>query len=172
MKDAGRATARLKRRMAAASATYLAGRAMRDYERKFASYLSEHGLKLTAQRRTILTEVFKGHRHFEAEELLHRMRGKKLKVSKATLYRTLALLVEAGLLRKEVFGERHSHYEHIYGRKHHDHLICRGCGKIEEFRNEEIERIQDRICRRHDFQPTSHKMEIHGYCKKCREKRK
>ena len=144
---------------------------MLDYEAKFASYLKDRGLKLTVQRKIILREIFRYHRHFEADEMLYRMREKRLKVSKATLYRTLALLVEAGLLRQEEFGERHSHYEHIFGHKHHDHLLCLRCGKIEEFRNDEIEQLQGRICKQHGFEPTSHKMEIHGYCKKCREKR-
>jgi len=145
---------------------------MPDYEAKFASYLKERGLKLTAQRKTVLRQVFRAHKHFEAAEMLYRMRQKRLKVSKATLYRTLALLVEAGLLRQEVFGERHSHYEHIFGHGRHDHLVCLSCGKIREFRNDEIERLQNRICEQHGFQPTSHKMEIHGYCRKCRERRK
>lgn len=145
---------------------------MQDYEEQFASYLSREKLKLTSQRKSVLGEVFAKHEHFEAEELLGRMRRKKLKVSKATLYRTLALLVEAGLLRQEVFGERHSHYEHIYGHRHHDHFVCLGCGKIKEFRNDEIERLQRLICEQHGFAATGHSMEFHGYCSKCREERK
>ena len=140
-----------------------------DHETRFALYLRERGLKFTSQRRAILGQVFRDHRHFEAEELLDRMRAKGMKASKATLYRTLALLVEARLLRQEVFGERHSHYEHIYGHQHHDHLLCLRCGALEEFRNDDIERLQALICRQHHFTLTGHRMEIHGYCKNCRE---
>jgi len=140
-----------------------------DHEAKLASYLHKRGLKFTRQRRIVMREVFASHEHFQADGLLQRMREKNLDVSKATLYRTLALLVEGGLLRQEVFGERHCHYEHIYGHKHHDHLLCLGCGKIEEFRNNDIERLQDQICRKYAFTPTTHQLEIHGHCKKCRK---
>jgi Fur family ferric uptake transcriptional regulator len=144
---------------------------VQDHEAKLAAYLRERRLKFTRQRRTVMEEAFAEHEHFEADELLRRMREKKLRVSKATLYRTLALLVQAGLLRQEVFGERHSHYEHIYGHRHHDHLLCLGCGKIEEFRNDDIERLQNQICNKYAFTPTDHQLEIHGYCRKCREER-
>jgi len=140
-------------------------------EVQFADYLTRHGLKLTRERRLVLDEVFRQNDHFQADELLFRMQKKNVRVSKATLYRTLALLVRAGLLREEVFGERHSHYEHILGQQHHDHLVCLACGRIEEFRNDEIEQAQDEICAQHGFQPTGHRMEIHGYCRECRKKK-
>ena len=145
---------------------------MQDHEAKFSKYLATRGLKLTAERRRILDEVFRQHDHFEADELLFRMRQKKLRVSKATLYRTLPLLVKAGLLREELFGERHSHYEHVHGQAHHDHLVCLECGKLEEFLSEEIEKEQDRICTKRRFAATGHKMSIYGYCKACMKKLK
>jgi len=142
-----------------------------QHEDAFREFLAKRGLKLTPERRLILEEVFRQHDHFEAEELLFRMRQRKVRVSKATLYRTLPLLVKAGLLREEVFGERHLHYEHVHGRKHHDHLLCLSCGKIEEFLDETMEQLQDRVCARHGFDPTGHRLEIHGYCKECRKRR-
>ncbi|HUW35513.1 MAG TPA: Fur family transcriptional regulator [Planctomycetota bacterium] len=144
---------------------------MHQHEDAFREFLAKRGLKLTPERRLILEEVFRQHDHFEAEELLFRMRQRKVRVSKATLYRTLPLLVKAGLLREEVFGERHLHYEHVHGRKHHDHLLCLSCGKIEEFLDETMEQLQDRVCARHGFDPTGHRLEIHGYCKECRKRR-
>jgi len=141
------------------------------HEEEFKSYLAKRGLKLTPERRVILEEVFRQHDHFEAEELLFRMRQRKVDVSKATLYRTLPLLVKAGLLREEVFGERHLHYEHVRGRKHHGHLRCLSCGKIEEFLDESIENLQAAICARHGFTPIGHRLEIHGYCRECRRKK-
>ena len=144
---------------------------MHEHEDAFREFLAKRGLKLTPERRLILEEVFRQHDHFEAEELLFRMRQRKVRVSKATLYRTLPLLVKAGLLREEVFGERHLHYEHVHGRKHHDHLLCLSCGKIEEFFDETMEQLQEQICARHGFAPTGHTLEIHGYCKDCRKRR-
>ena len=141
---------------------------MPPYKAQFAEFLSRRGLKLTRQRKRILEEVFSSHDHFKAEKLLQDMSG----ISRATLYRTLALLVEAKLLRQETFGERHAHYEHVLGHGHHDHLVCLECGEIVEFRNDEIEKRQEEVCRRHKFSPVSHRMSIYGYCAKCTEKQR
>jgi len=141
-------------------------------QEQFGEYLRRHGQKFTHERRRVLDEIDRQQDHFQADELLSAMRKRKVKVSKATLYRTLALLVRAGLLREEVFGERHLHYERIFGQKHHDHLVCLACGKIEEFRNDEIEDAQEAICKQHGFLPTGHRMEIHGYCRECRRGRR
>lgn len=136
-------------------------------ERRFKEYLQSKGLKFTPERQAILERVFASHKHFEAEDLLVDMRQRGERVSKATIYRTLFLLVKSGLLREVIFGEKHSHYEHIHGNEHHDHLVCSGCGKIIEFTEEDIERLQDEVCKRHRFRPESHRLQIQGLCHDC-----
>lgn len=141
------------------------------YEQIFQEYLKSKGLKFTPERQVVLEWVFKSHKHFEAEDLLLDIRRSGERVSKATIYRTLNLLVKCGLLREVIFGEKHSHYEHVHGNEHHDHLVCSGCGKIIEFTEEKIERLQDAVCRRHQFLPESHRLQIQGLCHECQKPR-
>ena len=136
-------------------------------KRKFERFLKSEDLKLTSEREMILDQVFSIHDHFEAEDILLRLRQRGQRVSKATIYRTLPLLVQSGLLREVLFNEKHSHYEHILGHAHHDHLICIACGKIIEFTEETIEELQRKLCDNYHFKPIRHKFEIVGYCEAC-----
>ena len=136
----------------------------------FKEYLTSRKLKFTAERQAILDRVFENHKHFEADELLVDLRLNDMKISKATIYRTLALLVKSGLLREVIFGERHAHYEHVYGHEHHDHLVCNNCGKIIEFTEHRIEKLQDEVCRKNKFKVDSHRLQIQGLCEDCWEK--
>lgn len=138
-----------------------------EEERRFREFLSESGLKFTQERRMVLKEVFANHNHFEADDLVMGLRDKGYRVSRASVYRTLPLLVGSGLLREVHSDEKHSHYEHTFGHDHHDHLICTECGKTIEFANDEIEELQDRVCAALDFVPRSHKLEIIGVCSEC-----
>ncbi len=140
---------------------------MNEVEKVFRDYVQSKGLKFTPERQAILNHVFECHGHFEAEELLIDMRKSNKRVSKATIYRTLALLVNSGLLREVIFGEKHAHYEHVYGHEHHEHLVCIGCGKIIEFTDERIEKFQEEICIANKFKAESHKFQIMGYCEDC-----
>lgn len=134
----------------------------------FHKFLAEKKMKWTPERKAILEEVFASHDHFEADDLLFRLKKKDIRVSRATIYRTLELLVNSQLVRKVSFGEEHTHYEHTYGHKHHDHLVCLKCGSVLEFSNPTIEEIQERVCTDYDFTPDSHCLQIFGYCTKCR----
>ena len=136
-------------------------------ERLFANYLRQKKLKLTPERRTVLHEVFQHHGHVDADELLVRMRSRRRRVSRATIYRTLDLLVDAGLIWKVSLGTNQAHYEHAYGAQHHDHLICLRCGQVIEFVNDRIEALQIKVCRDHGFEPIRHNMQIFGYCSRC-----
>src|SRR5918999_950257 len=89
---------------------------------RFQSFLQDHGLKLTGERSALVHEIFSIHYHFEADELLFKMKQKNVKISRATVYRTLELLVKSGMVRRVHLGEDHYHYEHITGNSHHDHL--------------------------------------------------
>ena len=143
---------------------------MRSKEDLFKEYLDSKKLKFTAERQAILDRVFANYKHFEADELLVDLRQNKLKISKATIYRTLSLLVKCGLLREVIFGERHTHYEPVYGHEHHDHMVCNDCGMIIEFVENRIERLQDEVCKKNNFEPESHRLQIQGLCAVCRKK--
>lgn len=136
-------------------------------EKRFKEYLKASGLKFTPERQTILHQVFSDHDHFEADDLLIAVRQRSKKVSKATIYRTLSHLVKSGLLREAVFGEKHTHYEHVYRHKHHEHLVCLSCNKIIEFSSDKLEKIQSDVCVEHKFKPESHRLQIFGVCCKC-----
>ena len=140
---------------------------MLSKEEVFKEYLTSRKLKFTTERQAILDRVFENHKHFEADELLVDLRLNHLKISKATIYRTLSLLVKSGLLREVIFGERHTHYEHVYGHEHHDHLVCNKCGKIIEFVEYGIEKLQDEVCKKHKFKADSHRLQIQGLCEDC-----
>jgi len=134
---------------------------------QFVDFLRQEGLKWTPEREKVLKEVFTTEGHFEAEELAYRLRKKGSRVSKATVYRTLPLLVKSGLIKEVIHGEKHHHYEHIHEANQHDHLICLKCGKIMEFEEKRLREIEDEICRRYQFRPEKVLIEIFGYCKKC-----
>ena len=145
---------------------------MMTKEDKFKEFLSARGLKFTRERAQILDRIFSTHRHFEAEDLLMEMRARSARVSAATIYRTLALLVESGLLRQVITGEKHAHYEHVFGHAHHDHMTCTRCGEIVEFFDPEIERLQDKICEEKGFRAEGHRLQVIGLCARCARKRK
>ncbi len=134
---------------------------------QFLNYLKQEGLKWTSGREKVFREAVATEGHFEAEELAYRLRKKGSRISKATVYRTLPLLVKAGLIKEVIHGEKHHHYEPICGESQHDHLICLECGKIVEFEEEPLREIEEKICKKHHFQPQKIVMEIFGHCKKC-----
>ena len=137
--------------------------------RIFREFLTKKGLKFTNERESILDEVFSFHGHFDPEELLIFMRSKGIRVSRSSLYRTLPLLVESGLIEQVVRNDKHAHYEHIHGHEHHDHLICIKCGKVMEVFSPKLEAIQDELCRKNGFDGIRHTLEIKGFCSKCRK---
>ena len=137
---------------------------------RFQAFLSAQGLKLTRERTALVREIFGTHYHFEADELLFTMKEKSLKISRATIYRTLELLVKSGLVRRVHLGEDHYHYEHVRGDSHHDHLICTTCGTVIEFHDPQLEARQHQICDRKKFTPTFHNLQILGICEACQKK--
>lgn len=137
---------------------------------RFQDFLSAQGLKLTRERTALVHEIFATHYHFEADELLFKMKEKSLKISRATIYRTLELLVKSGLVRRVHLGEDHYHYEHVRGDSHHDHLICTLCGAVIEFHDPQLEQRQREICLKKKFTPTFHNLQILGICGSCQKK--
>lgn len=143
--------------------------------KRFDEYLRSRSLKLTQQRELILERAFATHEHFTAETLHRWMTegddGKVNKnVSRATVYRTLSLLAEGGFIGSLDSGRGELMYEHLLGHEHHDHIVCLECGKIEEFRNEQIERLQDQVAEQHGFTLLSHSLRLEGHCRSCAAK--
>lgn len=134
---------------------------------RFRTYLRAGGHPVTPQRIRVAETLFGTHHHISAEEILERLRDRRRGVGKATVYRTLELLREAGLIREHDFGDGFKRYEPRPTRPHHEHLVCIRCGKVIEFVSEEIERVERDVAALHRFRPTRHKVEIYGLCEEC-----
>jgi Fur family ferric uptake transcriptional regulator len=139
----------------------------RREQERFLTFLKERRQRVTAERLALLDEVFRQHGHIDAEQLLAAVRQRGLKISRATVYRNLDLLVESGLVRKQRLGRRRFLYEHIHGGQRHDHLVCTACGRVVEFVSPGIAAMQAEICRAHGFLPAAHSLQINGMCKSC-----
>lgn len=139
--------------------------------KSFAKYLSSKNLKLTEERKVVLREIFLHPGHLEAEDLWHNLRKKNKRASRATVYRTLDLLVDSEMVRKVDLGHGHSHYEHVLGYAHHEHMICLKCGKVIEFSDEAMEKALNQLCKKKKFGHTSHRFEILGHCENCEGQR-
>ncbi|MDA8340094.1 MAG: transcriptional repressor [Nitrospiraceae bacterium] len=136
-------------------------------KQKFREFLTTKRLKLTKERNEILDEILDMKKHFDPEELFVRLKTKGSKVSRASVYRTIPLLIENGLLEEVERIDRHAHYERVSEDRHHDHMICIKCGKVIEFYSPTLEMLQDEICQKEKFKGIRHTLEILGYCEKC-----
>lgn len=139
---------------------------VREKER-FLQFLRKRGQRVTSERLALFDEIFSQHRHIDAEELLASMNSRGLKISRATVYRNLDLLVECGLARKQRLGRSRFLYEHVHSGQRHDHLVCSGCGRVVEFVSPGIAALQSEICRAHGFLPQYHSLQITGLCNQC-----
>jgi Fur family ferric uptake transcriptional regulator len=128
----------------------------------FRRYLHEQKLKFTPERAMILDAVLRRSGLFEAERLVADLKQIGHAVSRATAYRTLAHLQDAGILKQVFFDNKQSYYEVIAGRQTYDYLICVATGKVVEFSSEKLRRLRDEICREHGFSPLSHQFHIFG----------
>ena len=139
---------------------------------QFAGFLQRRGKRVTRQRRLIVETVFSHHDHFDADELMGHLQEliNQRQVSRPTVYRTLAELTEAGLIRKMTLDGR-GVYEHDYGYPRHDHLHCQECNRLIEFDSAELERILADVGRQYDFRVTSHRTFVTGLCAGCRQRR-
>jgi len=136
---------------------------------QFLQFLRDRGQRVTGERLALFEEIFSQHGHIDAEELLGAMQARGLKISRATVYRNLDLLVESGLARKQRLGSRGFLYEHVHAGQQHDHLVCTGCGRVVEFVSPGIAALQAEICRAHGFVPMRHTLQIAGLCNQCAE---
>jgi Fur family ferric uptake transcriptional regulator len=137
------------------------------YLSEFERFLASKGLRLTVQRRRLTEVVMNTREHLSVDELLDRVRQQKLPIGRATVYRTVDLLCQAGLMHGHDFGQGMRRYESVFGHEHHDHMRCTGCGRIIEFQCEEIERLQEDVARKHRFTLQAHRLEMFGLCSSC-----
>lgn len=134
--------------------------------------LRRRGFRWTLQRAAIVRTALQSHEHFTAEELLALCRRVDPKVSRATVYRTLAVLEEAGFVEGLDTGDGGRRFEHVLGHAHHDHMVCLGCGAIFEFRDDELEHRQELAAKRIGFRIERHSLRIHGHCRDCQRAQK
>jgi len=141
-------------------------------EQKFEEFLKLKELKYTSERRLIVKAILSLYKHFDVEELFERLHKQGNYVSRATIYRTIPLLLQSGLITETFRCQDTISYENIFNKKHHDHLLCIKCGKTIEFFNEKIERLQNEVCKKYNFKPLEHRLGIKGYCEECYKKLK
>ncbi len=141
-----------------------------DENSPFKKLLDARGLKFTFERKQLLDEILKIKQHFDADGLYETLKEKGLRISRDTVYRTLPLLLECGVVQKSVGDGRKEYFERVGAKGHHDHMVCIQCGKILEFTSDAIETIQDSVCREHGFQLLFHDHRLFGYCQDCQNK--
>ena len=137
---------------------------------RFRRHLREHHQPVTRQRDLVAQVVFLSEDHLSVERISRELRAQGERVGMATVYRTLVLLVESGLVRAHDFGEGFKRYEPMPTQADHEHLICERCGRVVEFSNERLERMLPVLADEHGFQHQRHRLEIYGVCRECRQR--
>ncbi len=130
--------------------------------------VKKRGLKYSLQREQILKVLFNAQKHLTPEEIYNEVKKENSTIGLATVYRTLAFLEREEMVSSISFGSEGKKYELNRG-EHHDHMICIKCGKIIEFFDEELERLQEEIAQKSGFRLITHQMNLYGICKECQE---
>jgi Fur family ferric uptake transcriptional regulator len=137
---------------------------------RFRRHLRDHRQPVTRQRDLVAQTVFLSNDHPSVDVIRRSLKERGEHVGTATVYRTLEVLVESGLVRAHDFGEGFKRYEPVAAQAHHEHLICERCGRVVEFQNERLERMLPVIADEHAFQHQRHRVEIYGVCRECRQR--
>lgn len=141
-----------------------------DTGQPFETLLQEKGLKYTFERQSIFKEVTRLKKHFDADSLYFRFKQKGMRISRDTVYRTIPLLLESGVIQKSVGEGKREFYEPVTTKGHHDHMVCLRCEKYIEFQSEVIEKFQDKICEGVGFKLVFHDHRLYGICPDCQKK--
>ena len=137
---------------------------------KFMEFLAQKNLRITSQRQVIIDTVFSTDKHFTAEELLEWSRAKDRSVSRATVYRTLPLLTESGLVQEMDFGKDYKFYDPNYAdHPNHNHIICQDCERIVEFESEKIDKLENEISHKLGFAVKSQRLQITASCQELKK---
>jgi Fur family ferric uptake transcriptional regulator len=136
---------------------------------ELAHYVHKRGGRITRQRLEVAQALIEEKGHLGIGALGDTLKTRFPSISKATLYRTMKLLCDAGIAKACEFGEGFLRYEALHPEEHHDHLICTGCGRIVEFEEKAIEALQETVAKRFKFKIVSHRLDIFGLCDKCRK---
>jgi Fur family ferric uptake transcriptional regulator len=139
-----------------------------DAAARLKAFLRARGLRMTGEREALVRAALGRRRHFTLDELVEEAVERDARASRATVYRGLPILIEAGILQPVLVSDEPRRFELVLGRRHHDHLRCRRCGRVVEFRSDAIEDLQLKIAARHGFRLTSHVHELVGDCAACR----
>ena len=134
----------------------------------FKDFLKQKELRWTPQRKSILKVFLELEGHVPIDDLHKKIHSEDQTIGIATVYRTMKLLMDAGLAEMHTFNEKTT-YERLYQVRHHDHLICKACSKTVEFEHPLIEKYQEEVCERHGFTLKSHRMELFGICNECKK---